>query len=212
MLVVALGTAAAFTAPRAQADERPAIGSAAPLASLHDLSGRSRALADVKGRRGLVILFWAAWSERSIEELKRLDAASPDLAAHGVTIAAVNVDRVSPDEGDATALRAQIDGLHLRVPVLVDRGLELFHAYGVVTVPSTAVVDEHGRLTYFLYGYSHEQREALFDAIEAAAGIARQRPAAPRVPAGPPAPPRPPPPRRPPAPPGPARAPPPPPP
>ncbi|HMF94756.1 MAG TPA: redoxin domain-containing protein [Vicinamibacterales bacterium] len=171
----------AALAPRlAIADERPAIGGPAPLLALHDLNGGPRPLADVKGRRGLVILFWAGWSDRSIEELKRLDAASADLAARGVTVAAVNVDRFALDEADATKLRGQIDGLHLRIPVLVDRGLELFHAYGVVTVPSTAVVDGRGTLSYFLYGYSHEQRESLFDAIDAVAGIVRPRAVAPR--------------------------------
>jgi len=165
--------ALALAAHGAAAGERPPIGGPAPLLALRDLAGKPRALAEVKGRRGIVILFWAGWSDRSVEELKRLDAASADLAAHGVTIAAVNVDRFSPDEGDAAQLRDQIDRLHLRVAVLVDRGLELFHAYGVVTVPSTAVVDDRGRLSYFLYGYSHEQREALFDAINAAAGIVR---------------------------------------
>ena len=165
--------AIALASRAAAADERPSIGAPAPLPALRDLAGKARPLADAKGRRGLVILFWAGWSDRSVEELKRLDAASADLAAHGVTIAAVNVDRFSPDEGDAAELRLQIDRLHLRVAVLVDHGLELFHAYGVVTVPSTAVVDDRGRLSYFMYGYSHEQREALFDAINAAAGIAR---------------------------------------
>src|SRR6185295_18293432 len=83
------------TATPVAGDERPAIGAPAPLLALHDPSGRARALADVKGRRGLVILFWAGWSDRSIEELKRLDAAAADLAARGVTIAAVNVERVA---------------------------------------------------------------------------------------------------------------------
>src|SRR5262245_63767977 len=88
----------------ARAEERPAIGGPAPLLALHDLNGRPRPLADVKGRRGLVILFWAGWSDRSIEELKRLDAASADLAARGVTTAAANVDRFAAADADATPL------------------------------------------------------------------------------------------------------------
>ncbi len=182
MTVVALLVMLALAARASIADERPAIGGPAPMLALTDLTGQARPLADVKGRRGLVILFWAGWSDRSIEELKRLDAVSADLGAHGVTVAAVNVDRVAPDDGDAVTLRTRIDGLHLHVPVFVDRGLELFHAYGVVTVPSTAVVDERGRLSYFLYGYSHEQRESLFDAIDAIAGIPRAHAAASRSP------------------------------
>ncbi|HEV3486267.1 MAG TPA: tetratricopeptide repeat protein, partial [Vicinamibacterales bacterium] len=47
----------------------------------------------------------------------------------------------------------------------------------VVTVPSTALIDSKGRLAYFLFGYSLEEREALFDAIDATAGIKRRAPA-----------------------------------
>jgi len=182
MMVVVLLMWLALLARVTAAEERPPIGGPAPLLAVRDLSGHSRPLAEVKGRRGLVILFWAAWSDRSLEELKRLDARSADLSAHGVAVAAVNVDRVAPDDADAVTLRNHIDGLHLHVPVFVDRGLELFHAYGVVTVPSTAVVDERGRLSYFLYGYSHEQREGLFDAIDTLAGISRPPAAAARSP------------------------------
>jgi hypothetical protein len=121
-----------------------------------------------------VVLFWALWSERSVEELRRLDAAAGEMAEHGVAIAAINVDRFALDAAEAGRLRDQVNRLALKVPVFVDRGLELFHAYGVVTVPSTAVVDRNGRLAYFLYGYSHEQREALFDAIDAVGGVSRR--------------------------------------
>lgn len=157
------------------ADERPAIGGPAPLLTLTELRGSTRSLKDLAGRRGLVVLFWAAWSERSVDQLQRLNASAAEMSANGIGIAAVNVDRFSLDESETRRLRDAIDRLQLQVPVLIDRGLELFHAYGVVTVPSTAVIDHNGRLAYFLYGYSHEQREALFDAIDSVAGISRPR-------------------------------------
>jgi len=111
------------------------------------------------------VLFWAGWSDRSIEELKRLDTAAPDMAAHGVAVAAVSVDRYDVDDAEMKQLRERVERLQVHVPVFADRGLELFHAYGVVTVPSTAVVDANGKLAFFLYGYSHEQREQLFDGV-----------------------------------------------
>jgi tetratricopeptide (TPR) repeat protein len=168
------GAAALIAAPSTAAAQRPAIGAPAPLPVVHDLAGSERPLKQLAGRRGLVILFWAGWSDRSIEELRRLDDEAPDMAAHGVTVAAVSVERFELDEAEKTRLRDRVQGLNLRVPVFVDRGLELFHAYGVVTIPSTAVIDANGRLSYFLFGYSHEQREELFDAIDAVAGIARK--------------------------------------
>ena len=160
------------------ADERPTIGASAPLPVVHDLGGNERSLRQLAGPRGLVVVFWAGWSDRSIEELRRLDTVAPEMAAHGVAVAAVSVERYDVDDAETKRLRDRVDKLGLHVPVFVDRGLELFHAYGVVAVPSTAVVDGNGRLAFFLYGYSHEQREQLFDAIDTVAGITR-RPAAP---------------------------------
>ena len=177
MTGVALAAALAL-ATSVAADDRPAIGGPAPLPAVRDLAGNARPLKDLVGRRGMVVLFWAGWSDRSVEELRRLDAAAADMEEHGVGIAAVNVDRFALDAADSGRLREQVERLALRVPVFVDRGLELFHAYGVVTVPSTAVIDRNGHLAYFLYGYLHEQREALFDAIDAVAGVPQRAPAA----------------------------------
>ena len=174
--------AAVLAAPVRLTAERPAIGAAAPMRTLHDIEGRERSLKQLMGPRGLVIVFWAGWSDRSIEQLRRLDALAAELSAHGVTVAAVSVEHYAVDAEKTAGLRRVVDELEVRVPVLVDRGLELFHAYGVVTVPSTAVIDSNGRLAYFLFGYSLEEREALFDAIDATAGIKRRAPATgPRV-------------------------------
>jgi tetratricopeptide (TPR) repeat protein len=159
----------------AEAGQRPAIGARAPLPALRDVRGVERPLKTLAGPRGLAVLFWAAWSERSVEELRRLDAAAEELVARGVGLVAVSVERYGAGETELAALRQRVASLGLRVPVLVDQGLELFHAYGVVTVPSTAIIDGNGKLAYFLYGYSHEQREELFDALDRLAGIERRR-------------------------------------
>ena len=163
----------------ALAQGRPAIGDPAPTPVMRDLRGGDRSLKELSGRAGLVVLIWARWSERSIDEMRRLDAAARTLAAHGMAIAAVNVDRQSLGDDETSRLLHHVDQLAVRVPVLVDRGLKLFHAYGVVTIPSTAIIDGNGRLAYFLFGYSHEQREELFDAINRLAGITRPPPVKP---------------------------------
>jgi Tfp pilus assembly protein PilF len=63
------------------------------------------------------------------------------------------------------------------VPVAVDEGLRLFKAYGVVSVPSTAVINARGELAYFLAGYSHQSRDELFDKIDELAGVEHIKPA-----------------------------------
>src|SRR5687767_6409337 len=148
-----------LTASAVLAGERPAIGARAPLPPARDLRGVQRSLGDFSGPRGLVLLFWADWSERSIQQLQRLDKTAADMKAHGVGLVAVNVERHAAGERDIAGVRDRIGRMGVGIPVLIDDGLEVFNAYGVVAVPSTALVDGGGKLTYFTYGYSHGQSE-----------------------------------------------------
>ena len=168
---------AAIALVASAAAQRPALGSPAPLLPARDFQGAERSLKDYAGPRGLVVCFWAAWSERSIEELRSLDAARRELAEHGVGVVAVNVDHYRIAGEPVQAVQADATKLGLSIPILMDDGLKLFNAYGVVAVPSTALVNDQGKLVYFLAGYSHQDREALADAIDRLAGIARTRPA-----------------------------------
>ncbi len=182
-LLKILAAAAALVA--AAGTQRPAIGEAAPLLPLRDLDGRSVPLASLAGERGLVILFWAGWSERSITALHAFETLRPDVWPRGVRMAAVNVEHEHLSAEGLAALRATVAGLKVGFPILVDDGLKLFRAYGVVSVPSTALVTPDGKLAAFVPGFSATSRESLIDAIHGLAGITR--PAAVPTPAGAPA-------------------------
>jgi peroxiredoxin len=155
--------------------QRPAIGQAAPLPTMRDLQGATRSLRDLAGPKGIVIFFWAGWSERSIEELKRLDGEQKTIRDHGVSIVAVNVEHQAAGEAELKPVKDRIAALGVTLPVIVDEGLNLFRAYGVVSVPSTALVNAKGELAAFFSGYSAGQREELFDAIDVLAGVAHEK-------------------------------------
>lgn len=159
----------------AGAAQRPAIGQAAPLPSLSDLEGVPRSLKDLMGARGLVLVFWAGWSDRSIDEIKRLDADRKDITEHGVGLVAVNVEHQNATAAELGSVKEKVAGLGVSMPVLVDAGLELFKAYGVISVPTTALIDAEGKLILMEAGYSATQRERLFDEIHKLAGIADTR-------------------------------------
>ncbi|TPW20899.1 MAG: redoxin domain-containing protein [Elusimicrobia bacterium] len=93
-LALAVGTAAYFLAKPAPAGL--AVGSPAPEFRLADLSGRSAALADYKGKVVLVD-FWATWCsscEVELPELKKIHAKYP---ADQFALLAVSVDEAGPD-------------------------------------------------------------------------------------------------------------------
>lgn len=155
--------------------QRPAVGQAAPLPEVRDLQGLARTLKDFAGPKGLVVFFWASWSERSVEELKRLDAEQTTFREHGIGIVAVNVEHQAMNETALGPVTERVSALGITLPVIVDDGLTLFKAYGVVSVPSTALVDAKGRLASFFSGYAAGQREEIFDAIERLAGIEHEK-------------------------------------
>ena len=164
--------------------QRPAIGGAVAWLPVIDLQGADRPLTEYSGSKGLVVFFWASWSERSVEELKRIETAQKEIRDHGVGIVAVNVDHES-GAANLAAVKDKAAALGVTVPVVVDDGLKLFKAYGVVSVPSTALVNDKGEMVYFLAGYGNAQREELFDAIDRLAGVEHAAPAGPTVRAAP---------------------------
>lgn len=170
-VVAAVAAVAALVA--ASGTQRPATGEAAPLLPLRDLDGREVPLASLAGERGLVILFWAGWSDRSLDALRALEALRAEVSPRGVSLAAVNVERERLTAEDLAALRSTVTELKVGFPILVDDGLKLFRAYGVISVPSTAMVTRAGTLAGFVPGFSTTSREAVIDAIHALAGITR---------------------------------------
>lgn len=153
--------------------QRPALMSAAPLAQVRDLSGVEHPLASFAGTRGLVLFFWATWSERSLQELAHLARRDREARERGVNTLAVNVDGQTLSNEDLDRVRTVIAASKLTVPVVVDANLKLFHAYGVVTVPSTALIDADLKLVYFAAGYAPAQQQALHERIEQLAGVTR---------------------------------------
>lgn len=92
--------AAAFVAPLAIANARPA---AAPIAagahvpngfSAIDSSGKTRNLASITGRKGVVLVFFrsAKWCPYCQAQLKDLRTLQPELAQRGYTLAALSYD------------------------------------------------------------------------------------------------------------------------
>ncbi len=119
----------------------------------------------------LVITFWATWSRRSLEILEDLKALSIEYGDHPFHVIAVNVESPELTKGARDKILETLDELDLPFPVILDTGLETFYTYGVVAVPSTAVVDEEGILRYGPAGYSFTIRDRLVDSTEVLLGI-----------------------------------------
>jgi tetratricopeptide (TPR) repeat protein len=88
-----------------------------------------------------------------------------------VKIVAVNVEGQSISASIRKTVIDVAKDLDLPFPVIIDDGLDVFYDYGVVAVPSTAVLDTSGVLRYGPAGFSLTTGDLIADSIEVLLGI-----------------------------------------
>jgi tetratricopeptide (TPR) repeat protein len=119
----------------------------------------------------LVITFWATWSERSLEILHDLKTMTGEYAGQPFRVIAINVEGQEITNDVRAAIEDKVKELDLPYPVILDEALESFYTYGVVAVPSTAVLDREGILRYGPAGYSYTVRDRLVDSTQVLLGL-----------------------------------------
>lgn len=128
-------------------------GAEAPAFRLQDLSGNEVSLESFKGDNAVILVFWATWSGRSLDELRDVQKLVGEYGTKGLKAVAVNVEHEHMTEDDLRAVRQKAASLNLTFPVLIDRGLDTFRNYGVVAVPSTGTLGRGNVLRDAFNGY-----------------------------------------------------------
>jgi tetratricopeptide (TPR) repeat protein len=77
----------------------------------------------------------------------------------------VNVEAPHIGDAEREQIAAAVDELDPPFPVIIDEGLEIFSSYGVVAVPSSAILDGKGVLRYGPAGYSYFVRDQIVDSV-----------------------------------------------
>lgn len=130
------------------ADARPAERSQpAPDIDMRDGQGRRVRLSDFKGKVVLVDL-WASWCPPCKKSFPALDALYREYRARGVEIVAVNLDERRKNAD--TFLKAHPH----EMLVVFDPGARVLEALGAPGVPSSYLIDRHGRIRYTHEGYT----------------------------------------------------------
>lgn len=146
--------AMSYAGPKAAAAFRNVHGGMeAPGFRLKDASGNEVSLDSFKNDKAVILVFWAAWSERSVAELSDVQKIMAGLSAKGLKAVAINVEHEHMTDEDLKAVQAKIAALNLSFPVLLDAGLDTYRTYGVVAVPSTAVLGEGAVVRSAFNGY-----------------------------------------------------------
>jgi len=168
-----------YAAPKAAAAFRNIQGGMeAPGFALKDLSGTEVSLDAFKKEKVVLLVFFATWSERSLQELSDIETMLAEYGPKGMKALAVNVDHEQMTDEDRRAVRAKAEELKLSFPVLFDEGLSTFRGYGVVAVPSTAVLAEGGAVRNAFNGYPSFALRDMKDQVEILLGMKKEEEAA----------------------------------
>ena len=137
------------------------VGMDAPPFSLQASQGGSAELGRLIGKRGTLLLFWATWGENSVKALREMERLYRRYRQEGLSVVGINVDRQEVTEGTLRAVQATATELQLSFPLLLDRGLATFNAYGVIAVPTTVFIDGTGIIRAELSGFPLVGSEAF---------------------------------------------------
>ncbi|MDF1552104.1 MAG: redoxin domain-containing protein [Deferrisomatales bacterium] len=138
---------------------------------ISDVAGESVRLLASLGEKATVLIFWASWSPRSSEALGEFQEIYAEHRGTGLQVVAVNVEHqeLEAEQRRSIATFAATQGL--TYPVLVDDGLRVFNAYGVIAVPSLILADADGNILDLLEGYSNMTRCDFRDRVLEALGM-----------------------------------------
>ena len=120
------------------------VGKPAPDFDLMSLDGRKITLAEYRGKKKLIVSFWASWCGPCRLELPMLREfyqrhRKPD---DNFEILAISIDD-NHDDAEEYATKAK-----LPFPVLLDLDSSVAGSYGVDGIPTMFIVDEKGKVIY----------------------------------------------------------------
>lgn len=131
----------------------------APGFSLLDVNGRTRSLAEFKGR--VVFLdFWASWCPPCRVSMPEVEKLHADYADRPLQVIGMNLD------DDLDAARRFADRKGIPYPVLLAGGSDAAGAYGVGGIPHFVLIDQEGRLIRMWTGFSPEMGKEWRSAID----------------------------------------------
>jgi thiol-disulfide isomerase/thioredoxin len=106
------------------------------------LEGHRYSLSDWRGRV-VVLDFWASWCgpcQRSLPEISRLNDRYSDVVFLGV------------NDESTTDIRRVTRDLGLTFPTILDADSSIAASFGIRAVPTTAIIDRHGRIAAIIEG------------------------------------------------------------
>src|SRR5437016_2508452 len=133
----------------------------APDFSAPALDGSTVALADFRGKKQLVVSFWASWCGPCRMEMPTLKAfyERNHKDSSEFELLAISIDE------DTAAAKAFAGQQKLNFPVLLDDNQKIARDFKVNSIPSMFVIDKDGKLVYGHVGYDPAMQYRLMQLL-----------------------------------------------
>jgi peroxiredoxin len=142
-------------------DDSALLNKPAPALALKTLSGERVSLADFRGKKKVVVSFWASWCGPCRLELPELQAFYEKYHPKNDSF---EVLAISTDEYPQAAAQF-VREAKLTFPVLLDSESKASDAFGVEGIPVLFVIDENGRINMVQSGYGYGLEFRLVSAL-----------------------------------------------
>jgi len=129
---------------------RPEVGALAPDFVLPNLDGQQVRLSDFRGRKAVLLMFWASWCPSCREEAPTNRRAYAPYRDRGLEFLAVSIDQGS---GAEEAVRTFVAEFNLPYRPLLDPRTEVFNLYQGRFIPTMFLIDREGRIRHKGVGY-----------------------------------------------------------
>ncbi len=120
------------------AEARPEAGSLAPDFTLPSLNGTPVRLSDFRGRKAVLLNFWASWCPSCQQEMPTMEALYRRFKGEGLEILAVSLDQNRED------VVMFMEGHGLTFPALLDADSRVANTYRVTGIPTHYFIDKTG--------------------------------------------------------------------
>ncbi|MGH9428969.1 MAG: peroxiredoxin family protein [Terriglobia bacterium] len=129
-------------------DERPEEGHFAPDFALKTLEGKTLRLSELRGKKVVLINFWATWCPPCRLEMPTMQQIYTEYKGKGLEILAINIEPDAKEE-----IQDFIKELRLTFPVLLDPDMKVTRKYRLIGLPVSMLIDRQGIIRSKEIGY-----------------------------------------------------------
>lgn len=130
------------------ADIRPDEGHLAPDFTLKTLEGNTVRLSDFRGKKVVLINFWATWCPPCRLEMPTMQQIYSEYKARGFEILAVNIESDARKE-----IEDFVRELRLTFPILLDPDMKVTRKFRIIGLPVSVLIDRQGIVRTKEIGY-----------------------------------------------------------